>query len=83
MWLLMVIIVCLVIVQYPIASSWLIANSGNLAVDLPQTNVQAVLDRIQLDNNLVSAVGDKVLREIVKQVSTLLKHNLNFLKFIT
>uniref|UniRef100_A0A1B6CXM4 Galactosylgalactosylxylosylprotein 3-beta-glucuronosyltransferase n=1 Tax=Clastoptera arizonana TaxID=38151 RepID=A0A1B6CXM4_9HEMI len=68
MWLLMVLAVCLVVLQYPIASSWLITNTGNLAGEMPQSNVQAVLDRIQLDHTLVSAVGEKVLREIVKQV---------------
>lgn len=70
MWLVMVVAACLVIAQYEIASSWLINSPGPISMEQHSlTSLQAVVDRLQLDNNLVSAVGERVLREIALQVS--------------
>lgn len=67
LWLGMVAGALLVVVQYQIANSWLLAlNSPPMVMQEP--SLQAAVDQMQFDSRLVATVGERLLHDIARQV---------------
>ncbi|XP_046683733.1 galactosylgalactosylxylosylprotein 3-beta-glucuronosyltransferase P-like [Homalodisca vitripennis] len=66
MWLVMVICAGLVVAQYQLASSWLITTQQ--PQPLSET-MQTAIDQLQIDDSVMAAVGERVIRDIALQIS--------------
>ncbi|XP_066996968.1 galactosylgalactosylxylosylprotein 3-beta-glucuronosyltransferase P isoform X2 [Anabrus simplex] len=74
-WMVMFLAVCLVIIQYHLTSSWLVApaSASNNVVNIvepvgSEEMLRSAVERLQVDSAVTASVGEKVIKELVMQL---------------